>query len=103
MNLCVLKQALPLWTAAPLVASVAVLTRDGRQLAGLASATAKKRDDGTQQANFGEVRELSTMPGCLIELAFHDNEDDAEALADPRFRRVAARAIAHGQERGAGG
>ena len=55
-------------------------------------------DRGKLQANFGEVRLLSTMPGILIELAFHDTPGslDLNALHDPRFRRIAARAIARG-------
>ncbi len=51
-------------------------------------------DRGMQSANFGEIRELSTMPGALIELAFHDNVGgDTEDLHHPRFRRIAARAM----------
>ncbi len=55
-------------------------------------------DRGKPQANFGEVRLLSTMPGVLIELAFHDTPGslDLNALHDPIFRRIAARAIARG-------
>ncbi len=32
----------------------------------------------------------------IIEIAFHDNERDAQLLRDPRFRSVAARACVHG-------
>lgn len=55
-------------------------------------------DRGLRQANFGEVRLLSTMPGILVELAFHDtpNSVDHRALHDPRFRFVAGRAYARG-------
>jgi N-acetylmuramoyl-L-alanine amidase len=55
-------------------------------------------DRGLKQANFGEVRVLSTMPGILVELAFHDTPSslDHRALHDPRFRRIAGRAIARG-------
>ena len=55
-------------------------------------------DRGKLQANFGEVRLLSTMPGVLLELAFHDTAGsvDHRALHDPRFRRIAARAVARG-------
>jgi N-acetylmuramoyl-L-alanine amidase len=54
-------------------------------------------DRGMKTANFGEVRLLSTMPGVLIELAFHDTpEPDALSLKEPRFRRLAARAIYRG-------
>jgi N-acetylmuramoyl-L-alanine amidase len=52
---------------------------------------------GLLQANFGEVRELSTMPGCLVELAFHDNVlVDNPYLHEPEFRRIGARAIYRG-------
>jgi len=55
-------------------------------------------DRGKRQANFGEVRLLSTMPGVLLELAFHDQPGtrDHDALHDPAFRRIAGRAIARG-------
>ncbi|MBI5853461.1 MAG: N-acetylmuramoyl-L-alanine amidase [Planctomycetes bacterium] len=55
-------------------------------------------DRGKLQANFGEVRLLSTMPGVLVELAFHDTPGsvDHRALHDPRFRRIAGRAMARG-------
>jgi N-acetylmuramoyl-L-alanine amidase len=55
-------------------------------------------DRGKLQANFGEVRLLSTMPGVLLELAFHDSAGsrDHRALHDPEFRRLAGRAIARG-------
>ncbi|MBK8977429.1 MAG: N-acetylmuramoyl-L-alanine amidase [Planctomycetes bacterium] len=55
-------------------------------------------DRGTPQANFGELRLLSTMPGVLVELAFHDvaGSRDHRALHDPVFRRIAGRAYARG-------
>jgi hypothetical protein len=55
-------------------------------------------DRGQLSANFGEVRELNTMPGVLIELAFHDTPGsvDLNAIHDPRFRYLAGRAIARG-------
>ncbi len=55
-------------------------------------------DRGQQQANFGEVRLLSTMPGILVELAFHDTPGslDHTSLHDPEFRYLAARAYARG-------
>lgn len=55
-------------------------------------------DRGQQQANFGEVRLLSTMPGILVELAFHDTPGslDHTSLHHPRFRYLAARAYARG-------
>lgn len=51
------------------------------------------QDRGKQSADFGEVRLLSTMPGVLIELAFHDNPSDANALKNPKFAQISARAI----------
>lgn len=58
------------------------------------------RDRGTLVANFGELRELSGIPGILIETGFHDNVrladgsnlrmTDNQALHDPRWRRAAA-------------
>lgn len=53
-------------------------------------------DRGVKTANFGELRELSTMPGCLIEVAFHDEPNDASALTTPEFRKIAARGIYQG-------
>lgn len=55
-------------------------------------------DRGKLQANFGEVRVLATMPGALVELAFHDTPGsvDHQALHDPVFRRLAGRAMARG-------
>lgn len=53
---------------------------------------------GTKSANFGEVRMLTTMPGVLVELAFHDTiaSKDHQALHDPRFRYIGGRAYARG-------
>lgn len=55
-------------------------------------------DRGQSAANFGEVRLLSTMPGILVELAFHDTAGsmDHTALHQPEFRYLAARAYARG-------
>lgn len=50
-------------------------------------------DRGTKTANFGELRELVVIPGCLVEIGFHDNPDEADDLLQPEFRRIAARAI----------
>ena len=36
------------------------------------------------------------MPGVLIENGFHDNPTDVEAMKDPRFMDISARAIYHG-------
>ncbi len=51
---------------------------------------------GLNTANFGEVRECRTMPACLIELLFHDNDQDARAMNNDAFRILAARAVAKG-------
>ena len=51
---------------------------------------------GQKSANFGELRELSTMPGVLLEIAFHDSASDADALREPVFRQIAARAVYQG-------
>lgn len=53
-------------------------------------------DRGVKEANFGELRELRTIPGTLIELAFHDLAADAADLRAPEFRRLSARAIYKG-------
>ena len=59
-------------------------------------------DRGQRQANLGELRLLwdedpaTQMPGVLLEIAFHDHPDDAQALKDPRFNRLAARAVYQG-------
>lgn len=55
-------------------------------------------DRGQLQANFGELRLLSTMPGILVELAFHDNPGSIDhiSLHDPEFRYLVARAYARG-------
>lgn len=54
------------------------------------------RDRGLKSANFGELRRLKTMPGTLIEIGFHDNENDAKALLTPQFRQLAAKAVYKG-------
>jgi uncharacterized lipoprotein YddW (UPF0748 family) len=55
-------------------------------------------DRGRKRADFSEVRELSTIPGVLLEIAFHDTEDpgDADDLREPVFRQIAARAAYQG-------
>ncbi len=53
-------------------------------------------------ANFGELRELwdndptVRMPGALIEVAFHDHPTDTDALKEPNFNRLVARAMYQG-------
>ena len=53
---------------------------------------------GQKTANFGELRELSTIPGVLLEVAFHDTEEpgDADDLREPLFRQIIARAVYQG-------
>ncbi|HZY42150.1 MAG TPA: N-acetylmuramoyl-L-alanine amidase, partial [Anaerolineae bacterium] len=53
-------------------------------------------DRGQLQRDLGEVGQLTTMPGVLIENGFHDNPIDVEAIKDPRFMQLSARAIYHG-------
>ena len=53
-------------------------------------------DRGKKTADLGELRLLSTMPGVLIENGYHDNPQDVEAMKDPRFDLLSARAIYHG-------
>ncbi|HVK87151.1 MAG TPA: N-acetylmuramoyl-L-alanine amidase, partial [Kofleriaceae bacterium] len=55
-------------------------------------------DSGKVTAQLGELRPSSNneMPSILVEIAFHDTAADAEALRDPRYRRITARAIAEG-------
>lgn len=59
-------------------------------------------DRGVKSANFGELRELwdpdpsARMPGALIEIAFHDNPPDTDALKHPSFNLLAARAVYKG-------
>ena len=56
------------------------------------------RDAGKVTASLGELRPSNNdeMPAILVELAFHDTVEDADALRDPRFRMLAARAMAQG-------
>ncbi len=53
---------------------------------------------GYKSAYFGEVNPAHNdeMPSTLLEVAFHDNVDDATALAHPRFRQLLARAVCQG-------
>lgn len=48
--------------------------------------------------NFGELNPAHNdeMPAALIEVAFHATKADADALREPAFRRIAARAMAQG-------
>ena len=59
-------------------------------------------DRGERSMNLGELRELwdddpeVRMPGALIEVAYHDHPDDTDALKEPRFNQLAARAVYQG-------
>jgi N-acetylmuramoyl-L-alanine amidase len=60
-------------------------------------------DRGEKLANLGELRELwddedpsARMPGALTEIAFHDNPADTDALKDPAFNLLVARALYQG-------
>lgn len=59
------------------------------------------QDRGMHSAYFGEVNPNHNpeMPAALFEIAFHDTAADAAALRDLSFRRLAARAMAHGVAR----
>jgi len=59
------------------------------------------QDRGEHTAYFGEVNPNHNpeMPAVLFEVAFHDTLEDAEALRNPQFRRIAARAMAEGVAR----
>jgi len=56
------------------------------------------QDRGEHTAYFGEVNPANNpeTPATLIEVAFHDTPADADALREPAFRKLAARAIARG-------
>ncbi|MEM1320437.1 MAG: N-acetylmuramoyl-L-alanine amidase [Bacteroidota bacterium] len=54
------------------------------------------KDRGRKAADFGELRGLRKMPGVLLEVAFHDQPEDAKALKSPQFRQLVARAIYKG-------
>ena len=59
-------------------------------------------DRGEKQKNLGELRLLwdddpeVRVPGALIEIAFHDHPEDADALKEPTFQMLAARAMFQG-------
>ncbi len=59
-------------------------------------------DRGEKQRNLGELRLLwdddpeTRMPGALVEVAFHDHPSDTDALREPYFNRLAARAMYQG-------
>ncbi|MCP4542042.1 MAG: hypothetical protein GY832_33365 [Chloroflexi bacterium] len=56
----------------------------------------------TRSMNLGELRELwddnpdDALPGALIEIAYHDHPTDTDALKEPTFNMLAARALYQG-------
>jgi N-acetylmuramoyl-L-alanine amidase len=60
------------------------------------------RDLGKATRDLGELRELwdenptNGLPGALIEVAYHDHVGNADALKDPRFALLSARAVYQG-------
>ncbi len=59
-------------------------------------------DLGKRALNLGELRELwdpdpaVQMPGVLIEVAYHDHPTDTDALKEPKFNQLVARAVYRG-------
>jgi N-acetylmuramoyl-L-alanine amidase len=60
-------------------------------------------DRGKKRADLGELRMLwdpdyphARIPGVLLEIAFHDNPEDGNALKEPLFNQLAARAVYQG-------
>ncbi|MBW2734012.1 MAG: N-acetylmuramoyl-L-alanine amidase [Deltaproteobacteria bacterium] len=56
------------------------------------------KDRGLRSAYFGELNpsHQDEMPAALVEIAYHDNEEDRRWLLTPRFRQVVARALYKG-------
>ncbi len=60
------------------------------------------RDLGKASRDLGELRELwddnasNAIPGVLLEIAYHDHVSDTNALKDPRFALLSARAVYQG-------
>jgi N-acetylmuramoyl-L-alanine amidase len=60
------------------------------------------RDLGEASRDLGELRELwdqdpgDAIPGVLLEIAYHDHATDTDALKDPRFALLSARAVYQG-------
>lgn len=60
------------------------------------------RSSPTLTGSYGAIATTNNdneFDATLVELAFHDNEDDAELLRDPRVRSYMARACVHGMIR----
>jgi N-acetylmuramoyl-L-alanine amidase len=60
------------------------------------------RDIGEYSKDLGELRELwdsnpsNAIPGVLLEIAYHDHVENTDALKDPRFALISARAVYQG-------
>jgi N-acetylmuramoyl-L-alanine amidase len=56
------------------------------------------KDRGKFTAYFGEVNPNHNpeTPAVLVEVGFHDTPAEADSIRDPRFRRIATRAMAQG-------
>ncbi|MCB9557559.1 MAG: N-acetylmuramoyl-L-alanine amidase [Deltaproteobacteria bacterium] len=56
------------------------------------------KDRGVRSAYFGEINPAyqDEIPATLLEVAFHDQTDDAAQLREPAFRRAVARGIYRG-------
>lgn len=56
------------------------------------------KDRGVYTAYFGEInpKHNNEMPATLVEAAFHSTAEDADALREPRFRHLLARAMYKG-------
>ncbi len=53
-------------------------------------------DLGEMRLLYDPVVEEAGLPGVLLEIAFHDNPIDADALKEPAFNQLAARAVSQG-------
>ena len=53
-------------------------------------------DLGEMRLLYDPVVEEASLPGVLLEIAFHDNPIDANALKEPVFNQLAARAVTQG-------
>ncbi|MDK2970949.1 MAG: hypothetical protein PWP23_704 [Candidatus Sumerlaeota bacterium] len=55
-------------------------------------------DDGKTTNWYGEINPSynNDMPAALFEMAYHDNDTDAAAILDPKFRQIVARSVYQG-------
>ena len=56
------------------------------------------QDVGLHTGDYGEINPVNNneMPGCIYEMAFHDDVTGTNAIKDPRFRQICARAVYQG-------